>query len=115
MSLPCLRVCNSHDFKICFNALLHVLLTMHILMQLLQNQTVIAIQAPRASFVEVPDPDEVGILMILVRKFACMLSWFLIGIIPTGYWFLSEAVQTYCKKHHWTNWCVSPEVLIERL
>jgi hypothetical protein len=25
-----------------------------------QNQTLIAVQAPQASYIEVPDPDEVG-------------------------------------------------------
>lgn len=59
---------------------------------MLQNQTVIAIQAPRASFLEVPDPDEVGILTILVHNYAHTFLFFLIGTVPTGYWFQSKAV-----------------------
>lgn len=62
-----------------------------IFVQPLQNQTVIAIQAPRASVLEVPDPDEVGNLIFLAHKFSCIVLvvsyWY---TITTGYWILSE-------------------------
>lgn len=59
---------------------------------LLQNQTVIAIQAPRASFLEVPDPDEVG---ILGSQFTNMLTFYVV--------FLSVPFPQdigFCQKQH---------------
>lgn len=81
-SLPNFRVWTLMTSRIFSFPYSNIPMTRHfIFVWLLQNQTVIAIQAPRASFLEVPDPDEVGNWIILVHTFLTIFCWFLNGAI----------------------------------
>jgi hypothetical protein len=62
VTLPCFQVSlslsgNSLKFLPCLST---PKLTFWLLLSFSQNQTLIAIKAPQASYIEVPDPDEVG-------------------------------------------------------
>ena len=78
MSLPCFQVSLSPSpwnlFLICW----FLKLTFWLL-SLSQNQTLIAIKAPQASNIEVPDPSEVGSVDDVVWKFVHCISIYVIG------------------------------------
>lgn len=56
-----------------------------------QNETVIAVEAPRASFIEVPDPDEVGIWIFPFHKLRT--HGFLISIVPRTMAFVRSSID----------------------